>query len=315
MNILITGGTGFIGSRLVARLSSRGHRVRVLTRYTHSNWKNNSVQLLQCDLLSATTQELAKIIDGNDVVYHCAGQIRDTTVMQSLHVDATKKLASVASGKIARWVQLSSVGVYGKRSEGIVTEDSDLKPVGAYEITKTRSDEIVNKAAKRKFEVSFLRPSNVYGAAMPNNSLFRLISMIKSGRFFFIGKPGAIANYIHVDNVVDALICCGLDQRACGQVFNLSDHIFFEKFVEIIAHALGKRLPKARLPELPIRFLARLFERFPKFPLSEARVDALTTRAIYSNEKIERELDYQHPVTMEEGLQELVYFWQNRVAK
>lgn len=67
-------------------------------------------------------------------------------------------------------------------------------------------------------------------------------------------------------------------------------------------------MPHLRMPEWPIRLSARLLGSVPGFPLTEARVDALTGRAIYSSARIERELDYRHRVSMEEGIEELVRF-------
>jgi nucleoside-diphosphate-sugar epimerase len=83
-----------------------------------------------------------------------------------------------------------------------------------------------------------------------------------------------------------------------------------EQFIALIAALLGKPIPYIRLPEWLVRIPAKLLGGIPGFPLTEARVDALTRRVIYSNEKIEYELGYAHRVSMEEGLKELVAFWQ-----
>jgi nucleoside-diphosphate-sugar epimerase len=315
MRVAITGGTGFIGKKLVARLAERGDTVRLLTRSPTPSKKTPSVELCQCDLLTAGVNELSAVLDGVEVLYHCAGQLKDTLTMRALHVDATRKLAEAASGRVGHWVQLSSVGVYGPVAEGTVTEDSVLNPVGEYEITKTESDQVVAAAAnKGGFSHSILRPSNVFGADMTNQSLFGLISMIQRGLFFYIGKPGASANYVHVDNVVEGLMRCATMPAAQGNTYNLSDHCTMEEFVAIIADALGKDAPRMRLPEGPVRLLARWAGRLPGFPLTEARVDALTNRAIYSNSKIERELGYRHVISMQQGLLELVDAWKRKVA-
>lgn len=167
-----------------------------------------------------------------------------------------------------------------------------------------------NAALEGAFEHVILRPSNVYGAGMTNRSLYALIAMIQRGLFFFIGKKGASANYIHVDNVVEALLLCGTMPQAAGKVYNLSEHRSMETFIGVIAQSLGKEMPHARVPEAFIRLLAKLLGNLPGMPLTEARVDALTGHAIYSSEKIERELGYRHQVSMENGLRDLVGFWQ-----
>lgn len=310
MVVAITGGTGFIGKKLVARLVKHGDKVRLLTRSPAAVEKSSLLEIHKCDLLTFGLKEIGYILDGVDVLYHCAGQLKDTRIMRALHVDATYKLAEAAAGRIDRWVQLSSVGVYGPKLRGEVTEESPFNPCGEYEITKTESDQIViDAAAKGGFNYSILRPSNVYGPGMTNRSLYALISMIQRGLFFFVGKKGASANYIHVDNVVEALLLCGTMPQAAGKVYNLSDHRTMETFIGVIAQSLRKEMPHVRVPEVFIRLLAKLLGNLPGMPLTEARVDALTGHAIYSNEKIVRELGYRHKVSMENGLRELVEFW------
>lgn len=317
MIIAVTGGTGFIGKKLVARFVARGDTVRLLTRRNSTLHKEGpAVDVHYCDLLTADFDRLSGLLNGVDVLYHCAGQTVDTRAMRALHVDATRRLAEAAAGRVRRWVQLSSVGVYGSVSGGIVTEDTEFDPHGEYEVTKAESELLVAEAARvGGFEFSVLRPSNVYGAAMPNRSLYGLISMIRRGLFFFIGKPGASANYIHVDNVAQALLLCGTMPQAAGRVYNLSDHRTMEQFVGLIAQSMGKETPQARVPEFFIRPLVKLLSNLPGMPLTDARVDALTGRTVYSNEKIERELGYRHPVSMEEGVKDLVGYWQEMAGR
>ena len=257
---------------------------------------------------------MMQFVEGADVLYHCAGEIRDATRMEATHVEGTRRLIEAAAGKVGRWIQLSSVGAYGRYSEGIVTEETEPNPRGVYETTKVKSDSLVEAAgAGGAFSHAILRPSNVYGGEMANRSLFGLIAMVQRGWFFFIGQPGASANYIHVDNVVEGLIRCGTMSSAQGGIYNLSDYCTMEEFVAIIAGALGANVPRARLPESPVRLLARCCEKFPGFPLTEARVDALTSRTIYLTDKIERELGYRHVVSMQDGLIELVESWGRQV--
>lgn len=313
MKIAITGGSGFIGRKLVARHLMQGHEVRILSRRATSIEADHQelVKWYQGDLL--TFEMLASFVDGVDVVYHCAGEIRNESRMKLLHVDGTQRLIQAATGRIGRWVQLSSVGAYGKVKEGTITEKNELKPSGEYEITKVFSDALVSAAYQDgAFECVVLRPSNVYGSDMSNKSLYGLINMIRHGLFFFIGEPGAAANYIHVDNVVEALVCCSTHAKASGQVYNLSDHRTIEEFVATISTTLGKSTPRLRLPEWPIRQSAKLLGNIKAFPLTLARIDALTGRAIYSTNKIEQQLNYRHIVTMEAGLVELTEFWQHR---
>jgi nucleoside-diphosphate-sugar epimerase len=136
-----------------------------------------------------------------------------------------------------------------------------------------------------------------------------MITMINRGFFFFIGIPGASANYIHVDNVVEGLVRCGRARGNHFSIFNLSDHRTIEDFIAVIARELGRPAPMTRLPEKMVRWLAKIGACLPHFPLTESRINALTCRSVYSTERIERELGYAHPVSMEDGLRDLVQGW------
>ena len=124
-----------------------------------------------------------------------------------------------------------------------------------------------------------------------------------------IGPPGAVANYVHVDNVVHALQLCAVHPSAPGEMFNLSDQRTVEEFVGAIAAALNRRPPRLRLPESPLRMLAAIAGVVASFPLTSSRIDALTTRAHYSSAKIAAALGYRPVVSMEEGLRSLVESW------
>ena len=112
--------------------------------------------------------------------------------------------------------------------------------------------------------------------------------MINKGLFFFIGKPSASANYIHVDNVAEGLVLCGKISAAKGRVYNLSDYRTIEKLVAIIADSLRKPIPRLRAPETVIRWMVKLCGRLPHFPLTESRMKGLTSRAVYSIERIKQ---------------------------
>jgi nucleoside-diphosphate-sugar epimerase len=311
MIVSITGGTGFIGRPLVERHLEAGDTVRVLTRRAPSQVSlGKSVEYIHADLVKCEASLLDQFMDRVTVFYNCAGEIRDPRRMPAVHVEGTRRLIRAAEGKLQRWVQLSSVGVYGPQRNGVVTEESPMRPCGVYEKTKTMSDELVlGAAAAGAFTTAVLRPSNVFGPMMTNRSLFQLIGLIDKSLFFFIGKPGASANYIYVDNVVEGLIRCGISPEATGGIFNLSDWRPLESFVATIARLLGKGTPTTRLPETPVRWVARLLGRIPGVPLKESRVDALAGRASYTTNRIECKLGYAHPVTMETGLDRLVSAW------
>jgi nucleoside-diphosphate-sugar epimerase len=288
--VAITGGRGFIGSHLVRSHLESGDRLRVLTR---SQDTLPGVERFTGDLAAGDIPDA--FFRGADVLYHCAGEIRDETLMERVHVAGTRALVRAAAGQVGRWVQLSSVGVYGRRKDGVVTEADSPAPVGVYERTKAESDVIVETSG---IPYAILRPSIIFGIGMPNRSLQQLVSMIERGLFFFIGRPGALANYIPVENVVDALRLCAFHDAAAQQIFNLSDLMTMEQFVGTIARAAGRKPPSLRLPVAPMRIAARL----PGLPLTQSRIDALTSRVAYPSAKIEASLGYRHRLGLAEAL-------------
>lgn len=295
MKIAVSGGSGFIGSNLVQALVLQGHDVRVLSRYDNSQKEVENFQANLCD--PSSRAKLEAFLDGVDILFHCAGQVTDEALMSSLHVDGTQRLVEAAEGRVGRWVQLSSVGAYGVFRDGVITEASPEAPIGIYETTKTQSDEIVRNSG---LPFVILRPSNVFGNTMNNQSLFQLVRAIRQGLFFLIGKKGSIVNYIHVDDVVSALITCGFHPKAPGNVYNLSQNIDIEHMAQAFLNGLGVERTLFRLPEIPLRVMAFLVGWFPRFPLSLSRIDAMTSKCKYGSEKIVRELEFNFEFSLEE---------------
>ena len=317
MLVGITGGTGFIGKALVLRHIVAGDTVRLLSRCSENKTMlPKSVELFHGDLTGQVAQ-LVRFVDKVDILYHCAAETKDQNKMHSVNVEGTRNLCIAASQRIGHWVQLSSVGTYGSQYRGIITEETPLLRMGSiYEKTKTESDQLVIDFSRRSaFTYSILRPCKILGLRMTDKSVFQMITFISKGIFFFIGKSGASANYVHVDNVVEGLVLCGKMSAAKGRIYNLSDHRTIEDFVGIIANELRKPLPKLRLPEIPVRWIARLCEGLPHFPLTAARVKGLTSRAVYSIERIQHELGYVHQVSIEDGLRQMVNAWKQATLK
>ena len=296
MIIAITGGSGFIGSLLVDKHLKQGDQVRLLSRNTLLKRKN--VQYFLGDL-SSSSVDLSDFVDSVDILYHCAGEVNNESLMQELHVNGPQRLIDAAQGKIGRWVQLSSVGAYGPSRpvaniERVVTEETPTNPIGMYEVTKTLADELIIQASKDGwFTYSILRPSNVFGKDMPNSSIRQLGRMIRSNLFFYIGKPGAVSNYVHVDDVAEALALCGFDSRAKNQVFNLSNDCDQAIVINALAEKFNVSVPRLRMNESFVRFISFLFSWLPMFPLKKSRIDSLVGKTLYSTDKIERMLKFK----------------------
>lgn len=312
MIFAISGATGFIGLLLTKRCIEKGHQVRVLTRDPRKIPAGLNVQVFQGDITDAHL-DLNPFFTGVDVFFHCAAEIKDPAKMREINVRGTQRLIAGATGKIKRWVQLSSVGCYGPHRSGTVTEESPLNPVNEYEITKTEADRLVMEAgADGAFSFTLLRPSNVFGAGMRNRSLSQLITQIARGRFFLIGKRKSLATYIHVENVVQALILCAVRPEASGEIFILSDQVAWADFIRFVTTRLGRKAPGLVLPERSLRAATRILDFIPRSPLTTSRIDALTNRTVYSSDKIVKLLQYKHEVSIEQGIVDIVDEWKRQ---
>lgn len=290
----VTGGTGFVGTALVSRLQRSGFsEIRVLSR------RGAGAHAVKGDLLK---DDLHAFVDGADVLFHCAGELRREEAMRALHVDGTRRLVDAARGRVRRWVQLSSVGAYGRALRaGTIDESSPLAPQGEYERTKVESDALVERAAAAgAFACATLRPSIVFGPGMPNRSLYQLVAAVERRIFFLVGR-GAIANYVYVDDVADALLACATHGHAAGP-YVLSDDRPMEAFIA----ALGSQRRPPAVPEWVARGAAAAAGWLPGFPLTRSRVDALSRRVRYSPARIQRELGYAFGVSIEEGLRRMI---------
>ena len=300
ITVAITGGTGFIGRALAAAHLQRGDRVRVLTRRLGSE---------PCGTVGfggdISTSVPPAFLDGADVVYHLAAELGDPSRMEATNVHGTQRLLDTAVGCWNRWVQLSSVGVYGPPTGPIVTEATPPVPTSEYERTKLDSDAVVETTCKRNSaDYAILRPSNVIGAAMKNRSFFALVSAVKRGRFFYIGPPGSIATYVHVDDVVQALIAC--ISAPSGGVYNISSDCTWEMLIERISDLVGVRPPRLRIPSLPLQAVVSIVGDRMRLPLTSARLASLTNRSRYPADRIISELGFTYSRQMPDGIEDVV---------
>lgn len=312
MKIIITGATGFIGKLLVKKHIDLGDEVHILSRREKENFEfHDKVQYHFGDL--SDVKSLTDFVVNADVLYHCAAEIRHESKMRAINVEGTKNLIQVASKNVKHWVQLSSVGVYGPIFYGNIDENQPYNPINEYEKTKLESDLLVLQAVQNNaFTCTFIRPSNVFGADMRNASLFQLIKTIDKGFYFFVGPKGASANYVPVENVIEALYLAAVNPKAKNQIYNISSWTTIEDFIGTIAKELGKSEPQLRVPIYPIKVIARITSFIPKNPLTVARINALSNKTKYITDKIEKELGYKPIVNTGSAIHGLVQFYKSQ---
>ncbi len=316
MNVCVTGGTGFIGGPLCQALLGRGDTVRMLSRKAQPS--GPGLEVVHGDLLESGGR-LLDFIEGCNTLYHCAGEIKDVRLMYDLHVRGTANLLKAVNEKIRKtgepfhWVQLSSTGAYGRRAvsdvqHSSVDEHCSPAPIGEYEVTKTISDELVIIFSKLEplFTYTILRPSIVVGPEMPNQSFFQLSAMVRKGLFFYIGSQPSLSTYVHVSDVVRALMMCAVDTGAKGQIFILSNDCLLSEVIDSMAQAYNVSKPWVKLPEGVLRLLVRLTSPFIKLPLTHERMDELVKRVGYSSTKIQKTIGFEFEKTIPQAMPELL---------
>jgi nucleoside-diphosphate-sugar epimerase len=258
------------------------------------------------DLLIDQFGDMGGQLDGINRASVDTAEINDPALMPMVNVQGPKHLLHAAlNAGVKRWVQLSSVGAYGPVQDRVVTEDWPDNPSGPYEQSKTDFDKVLKQAAQsQSIEVCIVRPSNVYGAGMHNQSIQQMLSGMRKGFFTFIGPVGASANYVHVDDVVHAMALCVDKPQAVNQTYIVSAWATMEEMVSGLAAGAGIAPPKRRIFVLMAMCLAVLFQWTPRWPLTMSRVQALSTRSRYSTEKIERELGWRLSVPVKEGMRQ-----------
>ena len=310
MKIAITGASGFIGKLLVDKLLSEGNEVNVLTR-NRNKFIDSKVIIFEGDLNDI--EVLREFVLGVDVIYHCAAEIKNEMLMKTVNEDGTANLIEVSKNTIKHWIQLSSTGIYGVIRDGFVFENEKPNPLNEYERTKLNSDLLVLEATtKYGFTSTIVRPSNVFGPQMTNQSLFQLVKAVEKKMFFFIGKKGASANYVPVENVIEVLYLALVNKNAANKIFIISDWCTMEHFISTMAKSLGVEVPKYRLSIGFMKFVATITSFIPKNPLTVARIEALSNRSKYETTKVENELGYKPVVSTENTIERLVDFYKNK---
>ena len=265
MNVLITGGTGFIGSRLGLRCLAGGHPVLILgqenTPAESSNRKLLEEKGARIRLASVTQKELLpELLKGIDVVYHLAAAQHEVNVpdqrFRDVNVQGTANLleASVIAG-VKRFVHGSTIGVYGPGMEGRIDENSPLQPDNIYGKTKLEGENVV-LSFKDRLPVVIVRIPETYGPG--DRRLLKLFKAIRKGVFIMIGDGKNLHHLIHIDDLIDAFSLAAEHPEAIGNIFVVAgeEPVTTNEMVAVIAARMGTRIPGYRVPLSALLFLA-----------------------------------------------------------
>lgn len=219
----ITGGTGFVGRRLVDILRGElGAEVTVLAHRTSPGALMLSAKGVTFDFTPITDAVgLARAIQGHDAVFHLAyGRYGSAADMQTTTVNGTRAMvnAALASG-VRRFINVSTAAVYFGAPDGIIDESVPRRKWGwSYSDEKLAAEDLVrNATTERGLEGSVFEVAGVYG---PGGETF-VVNPLKNMRRGIIVLPNygeGIANMTYIDDVVQALVL-GLKDAAVGETF------------------------------------------------------------------------------------------------
>jgi nucleoside-diphosphate-sugar epimerase len=315
MKVLITGGTGFIGSRLALRCLACGHAVRVLgqenTPAEGCNRRLIEEKGAETVLASVTDKEgLPEILGGIDIVYHLAAAQHEVNVpdqrFRDVNVQGTINMleASERSG-VRRFIHGSTIGVYGDAMEGLIDENSPTKPDNIYGRTKLEGEDAV-LSFRDRIPVTIVRIPETYGPG--DRRLLKLFRAIQKGVFFMIGPGTNLHHLIFIDDLIDAFFLAAEKPEAKGNVFVVAgkDAVTSNEMVASIAAAVGGKAPTLHMPLSVFRFAAAVLEDAfrplgLKPPLHRRRMDFFRKSFAFSQGKSERLLGFRPRIAFAEG--------------
>jgi len=332
--ILVTGGTGLVGSYLLHSLISDGCEVKALHREASSfdvtkrifgYMSNNPFQLferiqwVQGDLLDIYS--LTEALKGVDEVYHCAAIIsfdsRGKAKMIQSNINGTSNLVNACLARGVRKIcHVSSIATLGRaENDGIIDEQTQWKTSrnnSGYAISKYGAERELWRGAEEGLQVVILNPSLILGAGEPSNSSVRLFHTIrKYSRFYTEGMNG----YVDVRDVVKVmrkLMESSITNRRF--VVNSQNLTYRELFTQVAEHCQTTN-PQIHIP----RFVLSLMWRIEKLrSLITGKLPLVTRETVrtsfnnyrYSSDEVKKVLNIEF-IPVRQTIDDMCVFMKN----
>lgn len=247
MNVLVTGGSGFLGSHVAERLSLAGHSVRALVRRT-SNRKFLAT-LPNLEFFEGSVEEADRVsaaVLGVDAIIHVAGLVKARNVEEfnQTNVEGTRNLIEAAKtrgSELRRFVLVSSLEAIGPSADGTpVDQQTAPHPVTSYGRSKLAAEQVA-LAAKDAVKLTILRPGGIYGPR--DNETFAFFKSIKSGALPMIGDGSNVTPWVYAEDCADACICALTAEVPSGSAYFVDDgqrYVWRDQVAEL-ERAMGKR--------------------------------------------------------------------------
>lgn len=304
--VLLTGSTGFVGSRLLTVLDS----ANVLCAVRKSI---NSENVIAIDDLTATTNWSPCFSNENgfDVIVHCAARVHvinddaadPIAAFREVNAEATANFArQAAAAGVKRFIFLSTIKVNGEFSVNAAPFKIDDKPAprDAYGISKFEAEVSLKEiCAETGMEFVIIRPPLVYGPNVPAHFLSMLKWVYRGMPLPFGGIKENKRSLVFVDNLVDLIRVCIEHPAAGNQVFLVSDDedISTSGLLVRVASALGV---KSRLLSIPVSWLGFAGKLLGKKNIEKHLCSSLQVNIEHTKET----LGWRPPYSMEEGLRQ-----------
>lgn len=323
VNVLVTGGTGLVGSQLIEALLEKGHppdtiRALVRPRSPIDFLKERGVRLCTGDLLDVDSLKAAT--DGVDIVYHCAGAVDEKRreVFWEVNVIGTERMLEAARwAGVPRFVYVSSIGVYGLLETTPATEDHPTRPLRPYAVSKLAAEQRVRTYAQRYGLSSvILRPTAIVGRR-DRTITKRLVRLVRRRIVPMVGGGRARVSFVHARDVAEAMILAGQSQRAAGNVYNVEG--FSAPLREVVQFFIDEVGSGATIIDVPygLAFVGALIidgvyavARRHVHPIrARMGLRQLTRDLIFDTTKIRMDLGFQPRYGMEESFRQAIR-WQ-----
>jgi nucleoside-diphosphate-sugar epimerase len=276
--VLVTGAAGLVGSRLAQRFLREGLSVRAL------DLRPFELPGVECLLGNVTDpDEMQRAAAGAAVVAHCAAIIAgDDEEMTRVNAEGTRLLVeSALDAGCRRFLHVSTGAVYAFKDRPVVDESTPfLREGGVFHLSKVQAEEVVWAASARGLPVTVFRPLVILGAHPSSTWSALLAQRIIKGEPVMRGDGSGSLPYVHVANLVDAMITAMHTAHAVGQAYNIVDgQVTGREYLDRVCRWLGV---DALVP----------------------RGEVVPWRGRYSGAKAERELGYAPRVSYEEAMAE-----------
>lgn len=251
MTILLTGGSGFLGSHIAEQLSESGVSFRALARGTSNTSllsKLRNVELVNGELSDTTS--LARAFEGVTQVIHSAGLVKARSNEEFHRVNAQGTInvleAAKRAGSVQRFVFVSSLAVAGPSAKGEPVSVSDTNPVTHYGRSKLTAERAC-QAQKGELPITIIRPPLIYGPR--DRECFAFFKAVSLGVFPYMGSLARGFSAIFAPDCAAACIAATKADVPSGSVYFVEDG-HTETLGELISHierAMGKRA-RIRIP-------------------------------------------------------------------